>query len=366
MTLSMKINSAVVLALFATSLVHAASDEVDSASKALQVYPKNLARQHLGANLLVFDPAKQGYVPAEAAAAWLDDDVATGWSAPAGVQHYLVSLPEPQLLSNFCVSARSAKGTVTLYAGDEASAPSAKSWTLLAKDVSLESINGKLLDKSFSHFAKYLLIETNLPEAAPWYSVYIYGEKPAIAYHLQERSQPVDPATLFGPYSNTATAFSVSSLYAHGRVAFVNTPDTATAWQKAIDDNPETQMVVAPSQDKAGLVIRYDSARTIQRISVLSDGAPKGKFEFFLINGSAPVKPSQETGAANDESQYIKASLAVPATEGEAQGIGMTPIAAINFDGSSQRGSADFAPVTGTQLLARWTPADGNSSLPVR
>ena len=53
--------------------------EGDPAAKQLQVFPKNFARQHLGANLFVFNPANQTFVPTEAAAAWLDDDISTGW-----------------------------------------------------------------------------------------------------------------------------------------------------------------------------------------------------------------------------------------------------------------------------------------------
>ncbi len=368
----MKIQSAVLLALFAASVVHGASDnDTDSAFKPLQVYPKNLARQHLGANMLVFNESKQAYVPTEAAAAWLDDDVATGWPAMTGKQHYLVALAEPQLLTNFCISERTAKGTISIYAGDEAASPGAKSWALLAKDVNVDSINQKLMDHAFSRFAKYLLIETNLSESGPWYSVYIYGEKPAVAYHLQQRAQPVDPRALFGPYSNPQTAFSLSSLYAHSRVAFVNTADNATAWQKVIDDNPETEASIAPSKDQPGLVIRYDSQRSIQRISVLADGTPKGKLEFFLLNENA-AKPAQT--ASNDSSQYIKASNVIAAIPNNAPTMPTTsdslsnakPVATISFDGSSQRGSADFTPASGSQLVARWTPETAGQPLAVR
>ena len=33
--------------------------EADQATKQLQVFPKNLARQHLGSNLFVFNPGNQ-------------------------------------------------------------------------------------------------------------------------------------------------------------------------------------------------------------------------------------------------------------------------------------------------------------------
>src|SRR5947199_3385446 len=104
--------SLVPLAILATSIAaFAAPKEVEPAAKALQVYPKNLARQHLGANLFLFNAAAQTYATTEAAAAWLDDDVTTGWPVMAGKQYYLLALPEPAVLTNFAISARPASGT---------------------------------------------------------------------------------------------------------------------------------------------------------------------------------------------------------------------------------------------------------------
>ena len=67
----------------------AVAAEADPSAKQLQVYPKNLARQHLGANLFIFNQGSQTYSTTEAAAAWLDDDVTTGWPALAGKQMFL-------------------------------------------------------------------------------------------------------------------------------------------------------------------------------------------------------------------------------------------------------------------------------------
>src|SRR4051812_32108389 len=94
------------LALLATSACAtlAFAAESDPASKQYQVYPKNLARQHVGSNLFVFNATNNTYVPTEASAAWLDEDITTGWPVLAGKQHYLLALSEPELVSNFSVS----------------------------------------------------------------------------------------------------------------------------------------------------------------------------------------------------------------------------------------------------------------------
>ncbi len=178
--------------LFSSAFVFAATEATDGAAKQLQIYPKNLARQNVGTNLFVFDAASQNYIPTAAAAAWLDDDVATGWPPGTGKSYYLLTLSEPQLVTNFAISTKAgSNGIVTIYANsnDEPAPPSAKSWTPLVKDVSIDAINNKTLAKPFSHFAKYLLIETNVADPSPWYSIYVYGSTPASSFHLAKRAK---------------------------------------------------------------------------------------------------------------------------------------------------------------------------------
>ena len=360
----MKVNLilAASLALFATMAARAENNDPATPSAAVAVNaPKNLARQHLGANLLIYNQTSQTYSPTEAAAAWLDDDIATGWPALTGRQNYLLALPEPALVNNFSISARSATGTVTLYAGDEAAPPGAKSWTLLAKDTPVAAINDKL-GKPFGRYAKYILIETNLSESGPWYSIYLYGDKQATAYHMQQRAQPVDPRTTFGPYTNPETAFNLSSLYAHSQVLAAG--GDAAGWQNAIDDNPQTTTFIPATQNEAGLAIQFDRAYAIQRVSVLTDAGTKGKLDLYVISKPAPAAGAT-TSRSDEGSQYIKVS-----NETAALGTDTTatpsanltdlstqhPVATINFDGSSPRASYDFTPTSGTVLMARWTP----------
>jgi len=328
--------------------------------------PKNLARQHLGANLLIYTPASQTYAPTEAAAAWLDDDIATGWPALTGKQDYLLALPEPELVNNFFISGRSATGTVTLYAGDEAAAPGAASWTVLEKDVPVESINDKL-GKPFGRFAKYILIETNLTDSGPWYSIYLYGDKDASAYHIQQRGQPVDPRTVFGPYTNPETSFNLTSLYAHCHVLAAG--GDPGSWQNAIDDNPATGTYVPATQNEAGLAIRYDHAYAIQRVSLLTDPGTKGKLDIFIVN--QPPAPASPTTSRSEVSQYIKVANDTTDTSATTAPAPVDlsdqkPVASIDLDGSNPRASIDFTPVSGTILMARWTPDAAGQPLNVR
>lgn len=318
-----------------TSLVFAA--DKDPASRQLQVYPKNLARQHVGSNLFLYNPSNQTYAPTEASAAWLDDDITTGWPILAGKQYYLIALSEPELVSNFSVSAKPADGTVSLYAGDEPGAPGARSWTPLAQNVAFNSVNEHKLDHPFTRFAKYILIETDLQNPGPLYSLYLYGEKPATIYDMRQREQAIDAHAIYGQV-NDHTAFNANGLFTGSVLSYANSPDGSLAWQKAIDDNPETGVVLNGSTNEPGAVIKYGSPQTLSRVALLTEGAAKGTLDFFAIDDTAETTSLE----------------------------GKTPTVSMVLDGTSNRASMDFPAINATKLAVRWTPASGNDTVTIR
>jgi hypothetical protein len=325
--------------LFATAVCGslAIAADADPATRQLQVYPKNLARQHVGSNLFLYNASNQTYAPTEASAAWLDDDVTTGWPVLAGKQYYLVALSSPELVSNFSVSAKAADGTISLFAGDEPAVPGARTWTPLAQNIAFNSINEKKLDHPFTHFAKYVLIETDLTNPGPLYSLYLYGEKPATIYDLRQREQAIDARAIFGQF-NDHTAFNANALYSGSTVSYANSPDGSLAWQKMIDDNPDSGVKLNGSTTDAGAVINYWSPQSISRVSFLTDSTAKGKLDFFAIDD-------------------LTSTISLE---------GRTPIASINLDGSNNRASADFPAVTASRLAVRWTPATAGDTVAIR
>jgi hypothetical protein len=369
MIVSMKTTFGLVLALAGLSALSVFA-EPNASSKQLEIYPKNLARHHLGASLLVSDEATKSFIATEAAAAWLDDDVSTGWPPLPGHHFYLLSLPEPQMLSNFCISARAPSGTVSLYAGDELVKPDAKSWVPLTKNLPLDSINDKRLSRPFNRLAKYLLIETNITDSGPWYGVYAYGDKPAVSYQLQKRAQPVDMHTILGPYVNPQVDFNLAALSSNGRVIQANATEGYLSWQKVIDDNPESGLTITPSGNESGLVIKYDQSRMIQRAAVLADPNTRGKLDIFLLK-NAPIT------AGGDDAQFQKAALVgknIPAAKSASDQIlskaisleNMTPATTIVFDGASPRGAINFAPTSAEALVVRWTPDTAGQPITIR
>lgn len=343
---------------------------LSAADESLNIYPKNLARQHLGTGLLSYNPTNQAYVPLEAAAAWTDDDVATGKPATKGQHYYLLTLVEPQLLSNFAISETGAVGTVSLYAGDEPSPPTAKSWKLLAKDMSVDAINQTKLDKPFSRFAKYLLIETNLTTPGTWYSLYLYGERPAVSYHLKKRTAPIDPVSILGKSVNSEGGFNLAGLYTNARVTYANGGVGFIGWQKLIDDNPASNVAIQPSEGESGMVVRYGDSHQIHRISVLGDPGVAGKLEFFLVKDLA-TKGEQTQVPGGNESQYIPAAFhEKPMTAMQAQSavslLNLKPAATIELDGVKGRGSADFGATDASTLLVRWIPKTPGQNFAMR
>lgn len=346
----------------------AAPTAADPAAKQLQVYPKNLARQHLGANMFMFDSGSQSYKPTEVAAAWMDDDITTGWAAMAGKQHYLLALPEPEVVSNFSISARPAEGTVTIYGGDEPAAPGAKSWVPLARDVSFNSINDKKLAKPFTRLSKYVLIETNIAEPGPIYSVNLYGERPAVAYQIVKRDQPIDVKAIYGPFVNEPTALNRSSLSAGARVAFSTGSGNYTSWQKMIDGNPESSASIAPTKDDAGAVVRLSERQNVTRVAAQADTTAKGKLEVFLaadaIAATTPAPVTSTTPA--DATAALPPVISNAPITTTTPLAGMTPAATLVFDGSNARVSQDIPGGEASAVYLRWTPDNGTDALTLR
>jgi hypothetical protein len=354
--------SLVVLASCIAALATAA--EADPAAKQLQVFPKNLARQHLGANLFIFNPTTQTFSTTEAAAAWLDDDVSTGWAALAGKQHYLMALPEPEVVTNFALSTKSSGGTVTIYGGDEPAAPGAKSWVPLVRDVSIDTVNQKKLSRPFNRLAKYVLIETNIPEPGPIFGLYLYGDRPATSYTLIKRDQPIDTKAIFGPYVNDQTAFSHSALYSGGRVAFATDKSSYSGWQRAIDDNPESAISIAATKDEAGMVLALSGKHPISRMAVLADGGANGKLEVFLVP-DVPQNAANADASGNAGVPAITRTNSSPVTHAVSL-AGLSPALTFEFDGSTSRMNKDFAATEAGAVLLRWTPTSGGQALVIR
>ncbi len=288
---------------------------------------KNLARQHLGSKLFAYDSGSQTYITTEAAAAWLDDDVTTAWPPQTGKSYYMLELSEPQLMTNFEISAKNSEGTVSIFAGDEPVKPGAESWKPVARDMSIASINEAGMKNSFSRFAKYLLIETDTANPQPWYSVYVYGNRDAASYSMEKRSEKIDAGKTFGPYLNDQTTFSYTSLYAGSE---------AGSQRNAIDDNPETSVNLPAGE---ALPIAFGQTRSVDRVAVLADASAKGRLDLFLPEGAASAAPDLKEAS---------------------------PVATLVFDGSSDRSSIEFPTAKADSLVARWTPDDGSQPLTVR
>jgi hypothetical protein len=326
----MKTSLLVSIASLACVAVSVAAEVPDTAQ--YQVYPKNLARQHMGTNLLQFNQTTKMFTPTQAAAAWLDDDVTTGWPLMAEKQYYLVTLQQAQQITNFSLSTRQSSGTVSLYASDTAAAPGSKSWVPLIQDAPLDTVNQKL-SKPFSKVAKFVLLETQVPDPGPVYSVNLYSEKPAVDYKVSRRERAINSRDVFGPYVNEATSFNSASLYAGSSIMRSGDTTDTVSLQRAIDDNPETSIALAAAAQPT--VIRYQEPRMVSRVALLSETGAKGKLDLYMAAADASIE-------------------------------GATPTMTMVLDGSSPRASVDFPATQANEVQLVWTPTNGTDPLVIR
>jgi hypothetical protein len=334
----MKTISILSVMVFGVSLLAWPGRSPAESAGALEGYRKNLARHHLGATLLAFNPARGSYDPTEAAAAWLDDDVATGWPAAPGKAHYLVALAEPSLAVSFAISARGTSGTLSLYASDEALPPGDPGWVSLAKGVGIETINNAKLPGRFNRLAKFFLIETDTAEAGPIYSIYLFGEKPAVHYSLWKRDTAADPASALGGFVNESTGINLAGLYAGSRVIGSGDDGAEAPYQTAIDDDPESSLTLPASEAGRSLAVRFPEPHAVQRVSVQTREPARGTLELF-------VEPTGDFS-----------SSAEPAGK----------VASIRLDGTSDRSLAEFPPASGAALSVRWIPDQPGEPLVLR
>jgi hypothetical protein len=304
-------------------------------------FPKNIARQHYATTLSIYSATTQKYGATEAAAAWLDDDVATGWPALAGKQHYILQFAEPQIVTNFELSAKSTKGTVSIFAGDKEAAPGDQSWTLVARDVPIEAVNNQKLARPINKYAKCLLIETNIADPGPIYSLNVFGERSAVATAIISRPQAVDVQPILGEFVNNQTAFNMAGLYAKGLVTSAKSAGTNVGWQRAIDDDPETFVSIAPTTGESGMVVRFGQKHPFSRLSLLTNPNARGKVDIFLLS----------------EAPEVGAPVSVE---------GITPSMTVTFDGTTPRSSVDFAETNAAAMALRWTPESGDAALALR
>ena len=60
-----------------------------------------------------------------------------------------------------------------------------------------------------------------------------------IAEHLDGKLNNATARAIFGQF-NDHTAFNANALYSGSTVSYANSPDGSLAWQKMIDDNPDS------------------------------------------------------------------------------------------------------------------------------
>lgn len=347
------------LPLLTLGLAFAAPSASAAGDEALASYPKNLARLHLGASLYRYDPGSGTYQPADVASSWMDDDETTGQATKTGRQHYLLVLSQPFLVRNFTLSSDGSRGTVTVYAGDERATPESSTWTPVLSEVPISELNEQTPTGSLNRYGRYLLIETNLDQTGPLWSLYVFGREPATDFNLERRPMPVDSSSVFGQKVRQNTIIDVANIYSDARIVHMANGGAEADWHAMIDESPETFWIVNGAEDQATpafAVELADQTMPIRRISVMADAGP-GVMEFFLIGDPA----------TNSADTTIPVATSSPRPDFRSLDLdGMVPVCTLGFDGVSDREAIDIASAEGRYLLGRWRPTVGGENIKIR
>ncbi len=323
----------------------------------LKQYPKNLARLHLGATLFEYDLRSESYQPTKSISSWMDDDETTGWSPKADRLYYMVVLQKPSMISALSLSADGMSGTLTAFIGDERAAPGSAAWKPVLSGVPIAELNEKVSPSVLKTFSRYLLLEFNLQQSGPLWSLYVFGREAATEYDLERRAFAVNSNDVFGQRVKMETIIDLANLYSNASVLYTSNGGRLSQWQVMIDESPETGWTLSGSnsQQTPSFAILINQSAPVKRISVMAD-AGRGKLEFYLVGGAS----DDEIFQVNNADPYALPDFSQINLDD------LEPIGTLEFDGASDREAINIGAKSGYFLLARWLPAVEGGAIKLR
>ncbi len=320
-------------------------------------YPKNLARLHLGASLFEYNERSQTYEPTKSISSWMDDDEATGIAPKKGKRYYLLVLQKPSMIRALSLSADGMDGTISVFAGDERAVPGSASWAPLITGTPIAEINERVAADINNQFGRYLLIELDLTQSGPLWSLYVFGREAASEYSLERRAFQVNSSDIFGQKVKMETIIDLANIYSDASVLYTASGGKLSEWQVMIDESPETAFTMTGSASQQGpsFAILLNQSAPVKRISVMAD-AGRGKLEFYLIGGLA----DDEIFQVNIDDPYALPEFSQINLDE------LEPICVLEFDGQTDRIAENVADSYGLFLLGRWIPAVEGGAIRVR
>ncbi len=343
------------------------------------VYPENLARYSLGAQLevrpngnpnakLQLSSMSQDSNTAESAL--LCDDPTVGYGLANGATTMIVSLPNIENVESLSFLNRGARGSVAIATSSAQLTADSPQWHSAGQqDLGAGAIKAKIGPTE----AKYVKLTFNVTQTGRIAEFGVYST-PAVSDFTMPRPRKV---AFEGKAENFALISSnLADVHAKARALYVSSGADTKDANKMIDSQPLTSYAFAGDDANPIAVIDLGRETKLRRLSAIYSSR-KGNVDFYVLK-SLPL-------AAQNENDQLKAEAlqkgapagqtpAATASTELAQNVKLTneafkslkPVGSVANSEGEGSAAIDFPETSGRYVMVRWTsPAPAQSAFSV-
>lgn len=283
----------------------------DPSSEQLQLLPKNLARWHLGARLLlpgstggfeVIPPSAQDRIPE---GILLQDDETAGVSLDSGSHHFVIDLGRFHNVGRFMSMSFGATGRLKLSASDTLQDLTSPDWVQLGREVPFQM--NDIIDFRFPLTdTRYLWVEADIEEPGELGNFSAmgilnltnvdYAPKWSNAASTGEQSTGPDAVG-----TRQTTPFDFGTIYSGARVSHVSDGDPRIA-NFLIDDDLLTYYEIPGGSTNSVMIFDLQEDRDLESISLIMESGP-GTIEVYFSN-KLPFDASAQNFEDNTTVRY--------------------------------------------------------------
>jgi len=273
--------------------------EMDQPGKA--IYPKNLARQHLGTSLSVgynlpgSAPGGPANESDEVTLALLSDDATINCFVPVGRHAYIISMTSIQTVNRFSFLNNSAAGSVSIAVSNTLWPQDSPKWQQAQQPKEFAGPGVVSRDLGFRE-AKYVKVDFDIRQSGHIASFGLFGSSTTDLYRMRKKSRITPGAIpMFVPpaqSSRDSLNCDLAALYAKSRVAYVSSAAKQQDVNLMVDDMPDTGYAFEPGDANPTMILdlrrQYDLRRAVFQVA-----GPPGLLKLYLLD-ELPVKTATQ------------------------------------------------------------------------
>jgi hypothetical protein len=246
--------------------------------------PKNLARIHMGARMMLAE-SYTATVPNEIATVLLTDDASLDFPLKQGSHRIVVGLKSIHALDLLTVVNKNAEGTVRVFTATAMWPFDSTHWKL-ATTMKLEAtavIRGKL---GFQE-AKFIRMDFVVSKPGAIASLGVFGDMQESEFMVRSKSKtaPLDEGVrreVRGPAGVDHLNYDLAAAYANTEVLYVSSGGKGQDARNMIDDRSDTKYLFEPEDSNPTVILDLHKVRSISRAVFQIDASPGTMDVFFL------------------------------------------------------------------------------------